>query len=165
MTAHPPDRAFVLIEALDLAPHPEGGHFREVFRSAHMVQPQDGRELRTALTSIYYLLRKGERSRWHRVQSDEAWHFYEGAELELWIAAPDGSEMSQLRLGPASVSDAQSIVVPARWWQAAQPLGDYSLVGCTVGPGFDYRDFTLLADDAPSLQMLRSRWPKFGEML
>jgi uncharacterized protein len=148
------DRAAVLIEELDLTPHPEGGHFRELFRSAHAVQPQDGRPLRSALTSIYYLLREGDRSRWHRVASDEAWHYYEGEAMELWMVSPDGSESTRVQLGPASVSAAPTYVVPARWWQAARPLGAYTLAGCTVGPGFDFRDFELLADDPSSLHVV-----------
>ena len=154
------DRATILIRELGLVAHPEGGHYRELFRSPHAVRPLDGREFRPALTTIYYLLRSGERSRWHRVASDEAWHFYEGEELELWLAAPDGSALERVRLGPASGSAAPARVVPARWWQAARPLGAYALVGCTVGPGFDFGDFTLLAQDAASLALLRDRWPE-----
>ncbi|HUF25523.1 MAG TPA: cupin domain-containing protein [Gemmatimonadaceae bacterium] len=159
------DRAAILIHELELEPHPEGGHYREIFRSPHAVHPQDGRELRSGLTSIYYLLRNGERSRWHRVASDEAWHFYEGDAVELWVAAPDGSAFTRVSLGPAAVDTAPTYVVPARWWQAARTEGSYALAGCTVGPGFDVRDFALLADDAASLELLRGRWPEIGEML
>jgi predicted cupin superfamily sugar epimerase len=150
------DRAAVLIRDLALEPHPEGGHFRELYRSPHAVEPQDGRTLRTALTTIYYLLVAGERSRWHRVASDEVWHFYEGGELELWVAPPDLSAVQRVVLGPASVSAAPTYTVPARWWQAARPAGAYALVGCTVGPGFEFLDFEMLEQDAPSLELMRA---------
>ncbi|HEY8367721.1 MAG TPA: cupin domain-containing protein [Thermodesulfobacteriota bacterium] len=153
------DRAAELIEALRLVPHPEGGHYREVFRSADLVEHRDGRGARSALTTIYYLLRAGERSRWHRVASDEVWHLYEGDGLELWLAAPDGSALTHVRLGRASPRETPVQVVPAGIWQAARPLGDYALVGCTVGPGFEFADFTLLADDPESRARLCARWP------
>jgi predicted cupin superfamily sugar epimerase len=134
---HP--RAQELIETLQLTPHPEGGFFREVFRSAKTVTPSDGRPIRSALTTIYFLLPAGAYSRWHQVLSDEVWHFYEGAPLELlcddahWI------------LGPVVLSGEQAPVhtIPAGAWQAARSLGEYTLVGCTVGPGFDFADFSL----------------------
>ncbi len=201
------DRAAALIEALRLAPHPEGGHYREVFRSADVVEPRDGRGPRSALTTIYYLLRAGERSRWHRVASDEVWHLYEGDGLELWLAAPDGSALTRVRLGAASPSPsgesragggqasgsggrgeapgewrpgfagperkgacpplvtARVEVVPAGVWQAARPLGAYALAGCTVGPGFEFGDFTLLADDAASRARLCERWPEAADLV
>src|SRR5215204_7507828 len=89
-----------LIARLELIPHPEGGYYRELYRSADKVDPADGRGTRPALTSIYFLLPAGAVSRWHRVLSDEVWHFYEGAPLELWMAAPDGDAIRQVRLGP-----------------------------------------------------------------
>src|ERR1043166_1228586 len=122
-------RARDLINDLRLEPHPEGGYFREIFRSAFKVQPLDDRSARSALTTIYFLLLKGQHSRWHRVASDEAWHFYEGDPLVVyWI---DGRDVHQEVLG-ASASNAQPVcVVPGWCWQAARPLGEYSLVGCT----------------------------------
>jgi predicted cupin superfamily sugar epimerase len=119
-----------LIALLDLAPHPEGGHFRETFRDAG-----GGRSYSTA---IYFLLRSGEVSRWHRVDAAEVWHFYRGAPLELRI----GKE--SYVLGP-DIDEAQvpQLVVPPNVWQAAKSLGDYTLVGCTVAPGFDFAHFEL----------------------
>ncbi len=138
-------RAKELIQLLGLESHPEGGHFFEAFRSSLSVLPSDGRGQRSALTVIYFLLVQGAFSRWHRVRSDEAWHWYEGAPLELLTVHPEGGSVSSVTLGPLSNSAAPLRVVSAGWWQAARPLGAYALVGCSVGPGFDYSDFTLLS--------------------
>ena len=141
---HP--RAAELIHLLDLEPHPEGGYYRRIHRSESRVLREADGIGRRALTSIYYLLTEGSLSRWHRVCADEAWHHYEGAPLELLVFEADGSLTSSHRLGPLLEGDTPAYVVPAGWWQAARPLGAYSLVGCTVGPGFEFADFTLLAD-------------------
>ncbi len=101
---------------------------------------------RRALTTIYYLLPEETCSRWHSVGADETWHHYEGALLELLSFAADGSSPCVYRLGPLADGASPVHVVPAGWWQAARTLGAYSLVGCTVGPGFEFEDFTLLAD-------------------
>ena len=139
-------RALELIRLLDLRPHPEGGFYRRIHYSGNRVLRQSDRVKRRALTSIYYLLPEGACSRWHRVWADEAWHHYEGAPLELLSFAADGSNLSVHRLGPLDSGAAPVHVVPAGCWQAARSLGDYSLVGCTVGPGFEFEDFTLLSD-------------------
>ena len=140
---HP--RASELIQRLGLLPHPEGGLYRRAYRSKVEVQSADGRGTRSALTSIYFLLVNRGISRWHRVLSDEAWHWYEGAPIELFVAAPEGGAIATHRLGPLSESSAPQHVVPARHWQAARCSGDYALVGCSVAPGFEFADFTLLA--------------------
>lgn len=146
-----------LIRELALRPHPEGGHFGEVYRSTAAVTPLGRAVTRPALTTIYFLLGAGERSRWHRVLSDEAWHFYEGEALELlWLPSLAGPVERRV-LGEATGPTARVAVVPGGAWQAARPLGGYALVGCTVGPGFDFADFALLADhpeDAAALQRL-----------
>jgi predicted cupin superfamily sugar epimerase len=141
-------RASQLITSLRLAPHPEGGHYREVFRSADRVQPADGRPLRSALTNILFLLAAGEGSRWHRVTSDEVWHCYEGEGVELLVAPPRLEQVARIALGKASATTRPAYTIPAGWWQAARPLGSYALVGCTVAPGFDFADFSFLRDDA-----------------
>ncbi len=141
---HP--RATALIEILGLIPHPEGGYFSEVFRSGAHVQPDDGRPRRAALTTIYFLLPAGEVSRWHRVSSDEVWHYYEGDPLELWLADREFSDVAAHRLGPVGSATVPVRVAPANQWQAARTMGAYTLVGCTVGPGFDFVDFMLLRD-------------------
>ena len=139
-------RAAQLIETLGLAPHPEGGYFRELWRSPLGVAPADERGMRAALTSIYFLLPAGAVSRWHRVASDEVWHHYEGAPLELWLVPPGEHRIERARLGPLADGQAPVRTVPAHWWQAARSIGPYTLVGCTVGPGFEFGDFELLRD-------------------
>ena len=149
------DRSATLMATLGLVTHPEGGSYSEVYRSAAAVKPSDGREPRSALTTIYLLLRQGEISRWHRVQSDEAWHFYEGAALDLYMLPPDLSTPQRVRLGPVAPGQRPVAVVPAGWWQAARSSGGYTLTGCTVGPGFDFRDFGLAAEDPAVARILR----------
>ena len=157
MNMHP--RAAALVQALSLQPHPEGGWYGEVFRSPQAVQTADGRPLRQALTTIDFVLAAGQFSAWHRVRSDEVWHLLEGAGLRLWLAPPDLSHFEAVELGPvAAVSAVGAVdavdaglrprhVVPADWWQAAEPLGAYAYVGATVGPGFDFADFSFGRDD------------------
>jgi predicted cupin superfamily sugar epimerase len=145
---HP--RATELIRELGLNPHPEGGYFREVFRSSHKVKPLDERPERSALTTIYFLLLKDQHSRWHRVASDEAWHFYEGDPLMVyWIEGQAGVHEELLASGPSN--GRPLCVVPAGCWQAAKPRGEYSLVGCTVGPGFDFEDFKMISPGSAEL--------------
>jgi predicted cupin superfamily sugar epimerase len=124
-----------LVRALDLTPHPEGGFYRETFRDA----APDGRAHSTA---IYYLLRAGECSRWHRVDAAEIWHFYAGDPLELLIG--EGERLRRHLLGPRLLEgERPQLVVPAFAWQSARPLGRYTLVGCTVAPGFEFAGFEL----------------------
>lgn len=159
------DRAAMLVTTLGLIAHPEGGHYRELHRSRASVQPVDGRGPRPALTTIYFLLAGGAVSRWHRVRSDEVWHFYEGAPLELWTASPQGDNVNQYKLGPLEGAQQPVWTVPADWWQAARSTGAYTLVGCTVGPGFDFRDFALAADEPAAAAALRGRSPALAELL
>src|SRR5262249_52886433 len=156
-------RAKDLINERDLQPHPEGGYFREIFRSAHSVQPLDKRSTRSALTAIYFLLVKGQHSRWHRVASDEAWHFYEGDPLEVyWI---DGQDIVHQELLGRGTSNADPMcVIPAGCWQAAKPLGEYSFVGCTVAPGFDFQDFEMLSEGSAVLAHIKSLRAMFAEL-
>jgi hypothetical protein len=147
MTSH--DRAAELIDRLGLQPHPEGGHFREVFRSAGTVQPGDARTPRSALTTIDFLLMGGECSAWHRVRSDEVWHLLEGGPLRLWLMSPALDAIEAVTLGRVDGhGTAPRHTVRADWWQAAEPLGRYAYAGATVGPGFDFADFAFLRDDA-----------------
>ena len=126
-------RAQELIASLGLQPHPEGGWYRQVYKSEEVVtRHHDGAE-RRAISTIYFLLAEGTFSRPHVVQSDEVWHFYEGDPLELTV----GEERVVLD------ADHRVHVVPARVWQSARPLGAYALVGCTVGPAFEFADFEM----------------------
>ena len=145
---HP--RAAHLIASLGLTPHPEGGYFAEVHRSAFGVRPLDDRTIRAALTTIYFLLPAGEVSRWHRVRSDEVWHFYEGASLNLWVADAEFTHVTRTVLGPVGDNARPVAVAPADSWQAARSTGPFTLVGCTVGPGFDFADFEMLWPERPT---------------
>lgn len=136
------DRAAELIAALGLAPHPEGGHYAEVFRSPERVQTPRG--ARSALTTIDFLLARGEFSAWHRVASDEVWHLLEGGPLSLHVITADCSGIETIELGPRC----RRHVVAAGSWQAAAAPGDFAYVGATVGPGFEFADFAFGRDDA-----------------
>ena len=131
-----------VIRLLELKPHPEGGHFRETFRDPHVLA--DGR---AASTTIYFLLCRGERSRWHRVDAAEAWHWHLGAPLTLTIANAAGQPgRYELRLGTNLLAgERPQAVVPAGAWQRAESLGAWTLVGCTVAPGFHFAGFELAA--------------------
>jgi uncharacterized protein len=130
--------ADAVIKLIDLKPHPEGGHFRETFRDALKIAGN-----RAASTGIYFLLARGERSHWHRVDAVEVWHWYGGAPLLLEISQSAGS-VAQVTLGcDLAAGERPQAVVPAHAWQAAQSLGDWTLCGCTVAPGFDFNGFEL----------------------
>lgn len=141
-------------------PHPEGGYYREIWRGRLGVEPVDGRGGRAALTSIYYLLPAGAISRWHRVRSDELWHHYEGAPLDLLLVPADEFRLERFRLGPLGPEQEPVRCVPATWWQAARSLGAYTLVGCTVGPGFEFSDFELLSSRKQTADALCSAIPE-----
>ncbi len=133
-----------VIDRLSMQPHPEGGHFVETFRDTNRI----GGDSRSACTAIYYLLRTGERSAWHRVtDASEIWHWYGGAPLAL-RTSPDGEQASEIRLGPnLAVGERPQAVVEAGHWQSAEPLGAWTLVGCTVAPGFEFAGFELAPPD------------------
>lgn len=133
-----------LVRDLRLQPHPEGGWYREVFRSGLRVDCGLAVPERSASTAIYFLLAAGTHSRWHRVSPDEVWHHYEGGPLELfWFA--EGGAMNRGVLGPVGVGS-PVVVIPAGAWQAARPLAEYTLAGCTVAPGFEFADFQMMSD-------------------
>lgn len=136
-----PPSAADIIARLDLKPHPEGGHYRETFRDSRV--DASGRARSTA---IYFLLARGERSHWHRIDAVEIWHYYAGSALTLKIADDDGQW--SFRLGPdvAAGEQPQAIVSPDTW-QSAESTGDWTLVGCTVAPGFEFATFELAPKD------------------
>lgn len=117
------------------------------------------------MTSIYYLLAEHEFGRWHRVESDEVWHLYEGGPLELLVAPPDLSAVDERRLDIASEATRPVSIVPAGWWQAARPLGDFALCGCTVAPGFEFEDFAFLSDEAQPVDRLLRLDPRYRAWL
>ena len=132
----PSRNAADIIRALDLKPHPEGGHYRETFRDPRQI---DGRAVSTA---ILFLLARGERSHWHRVDAVEIWHYHAGAALNLSVV--NGATEEIIRLGAdIAAGEIPQVTVPARAWQAAESLGDWTLVGCTVAPGFTFEGFEL----------------------
>ena len=125
-----------IIDLLDLSPHPEGGHYRQTWQS-------EG-EGRAAGTCIYFLLAEGERSHWHRVDAAEIWHFYAGAPLILSMAETEAGPAIDHVLGPRLLENQRpQLIVPPHQWQAAQSTGAWTLVGCTVSPGFEFDGFEL----------------------
>ncbi|MGA0594165.1 cupin domain-containing protein [Enterovirga sp. CN4-39] len=130
-----------VIRLLDLAPHPEGGHFRETFRDPRTV------EGRSVATAIYYLLAEGETSAWHRVDAAETWHHYAGAPLVVTTSL-DGHDAEARHLGTdLAAGERPQITVPAGTWQSAASLGAWTLVGCTVAPGFRFEGFEMAPPD------------------
>jgi hypothetical protein len=144
---HP--RAAELIRELQLAAHPEGGYYRRLYESAARLPGG-----RACSSAIVFLLPAGAISRWHCIDADELWHFYEGEPLELLVG--DAAGVRRERLGPLAAGCLPQRLVPAHAWQAARALGAYSLVGCTVTPGFEFGGFRLLAED-PQAQ---HEWPE-----
>lgn len=144
-----------IVRTLGMQPHPEGGWYVEIHRSSTGVVHvgPSGEERRCAMTSIYYLLERGQRSHWHRVDADELWAWHAGAAMELSIASglgPEGGSMCAARavdvhrLGmDLACGERPQAVVPAHAWQSAQPLGEWSLVGCAVAPGFEFSRFEI----------------------
>lgn len=129
-----------IIAKLQLAPHPEGGYYRQTWAAEN-----DGRPIGTC---IYFLLKAGAASHWHHVDAVEIWHYYAGAPLVLSMAASDAGPATDHLLGPdLAAGQSPQLVVPTRHWQAARTTGDWTLVGCTVSPGFDFSGFTLAAPD------------------
>lgn len=125
-----------IIAKLGLVPHPEGGHFRETFRDL----PTDGRALSTA---ILYLLKADEQSHWHRVDAAEIWHWHAGAPLELSQSDTPGETKVQILGNNVLDGELPQIIVPAQAWQSAKSLGDWTLIGCTVAPGFEFTGFEM----------------------
>lgn len=135
----PMTNADAIIARLGLLPHPEGGFYRETFRDA--ATDRDGRACSTA---IYFLLKEGQVSRWHRVDAVEIWHWYAGARLQLSMAESPDMPVDTWTLGPDVLAgDTPQVVVPAGRWQRARSLGVWTLVGCTVAPGFSFAGFEL----------------------
>lgn len=130
-----------IIALLGLQPHPEGGHYLETFRD------EPGPDGRARSTAIYFLLGRGERSHWHRVDAVETWHWHAGAPLRLAVSGASGGPVREILLGnDLTLGQQPQGIVPAWHWQAAESLGDWTLVGCTVAPGFDFSGFELAPD-------------------
>ncbi len=149
-----------LIKKYGLTPHPEGGYFKEIYRSNICLDSPSTEKPRHAATHIYFLLTAGEVSRFHRVVHDELWHFYQGDPLRL--IQYDGSRISQDTIGAGQNYMA---VVPGNTWQAAETTGEYTLVGCTVAPGFDFEDFSFLSDFPEDLTQFNEILPDLGRFV
>ncbi len=154
------------VNAFGMQPHPEGGYFAETYRSAesipHSSLPARFAGDRSCSTAIYFLLESHHISRWHRIQSDEVWHFYAGGPLEVFVIHP-ASELTVIRLGnDPEQGEVFQAVVPAGCWFGSKPAAGtaYSLVGCTVAPGFDFADFELAERDA-----LLADYPQHRQMI
>lgn len=158
---HP--RASELLSTLSLRPHPEGGHYAELYRSERRVEVLERNVERRAITAIYFLLANGEFSRWHRVMSDEMWHYHEGDPIEL--AMFDQHGLHRVGLGPVSRENRPTVIVPAGTWQTGRTTGAYTLVSCTVGPGFEFADFTLAVDHADIAAKIASAGPDLGRFV
>ena len=139
------------MKPINLIKHPEGGRFREVFRSATIVATPDGKT-RPALTHIYFSLEPGEISRFHRVSSDEIWNLYQGSGLKLYNW--DGTDKPPKCITLSADNNCFCHVIPAGTWQAAEPISDAVLVGCSVAPGFEFEDFTLIDPHSPEAKRL-----------
>jgi predicted cupin superfamily sugar epimerase len=144
------------MKPIDLIEHPEGGLFCEVFRSANTVSTQEGNS-RSALTHIYFSLKPGEVSRFHKVASDEVWNLYQGTGLNLYTW--DGTDKPPELVTLSENNSNFCHVVPANIWQAAEPLSNTILAGCSVAPGFEYSDFTLINPDSDDAKRLISIAP------
>lgn len=148
-----------LVNKLNLSPHPEGGYYKEVYRSKEDIK-RSGGELRNAGTGIYFLLPAEICTSWHRVNSDELWHFYEGDRLILEVIDSDG-EFKQLPLcEKLSAGCDYQRLVPQNCWQRAYSTGAYSLAGCTVTPGFEFEDFEMVEQE-----QLADWYPEIAEKI
>lgn len=149
-----------LIERYGLMPHPEGGYYREIYRSDLTIDSPAAQTTRNAATHIYFMLTAGQVSRFHRVIHDELWHFYQGDPLTL--IRFDGNTLTRETIGPGQE---YMSMVPGGIWQAAETAGEYSLVGCTVAPGFDFQDFSFLADNPEELSGLKKTAPNLERFI
>jgi predicted cupin superfamily sugar epimerase len=150
-----------LIDKYKLVPHPEGGYFREVFRSGQVVFSAAADQDRDAVTHIYFLLTNGQVSRFHKVLHDEIWNFYEGSPLRL--LKYDGGKIEEEIIG-TNCSSYVSFVAGG-FYQAAESTGEYSLVGCTVAPGFDFADFSFLNDNAETVTDFMHKHPEYEKFV
>lgn len=152
-------KAAALVRALELLPHPEGGFYRESFRAPLVLDGLPHGAGRAASTAIYYLLPAGARSLFHRVRSDELWHFYAGEPLELHLVGADGTHTAHVLGRDIEGGERPQIAVPAGTLQAAAPLGRFTLCGCTVAPGFDFADWELM-----KREVLTARYPEHAAL-
>lgn len=155
-----------IVKRLDLKPHPEGGYYRETYRSKGSIPknviPEDFSGNRNYSTCIYFLLTSGNFSAFHRIKQDEIWHFYDGAAIRLHMISPQGDYSSQLVGRNFEAGELPQFVVPAGYLFASEVAKDnsYALAGCTVAPGFDFDDFEM-----PSRDQLLNHYPQHSEVI
>lgn len=158
-------RAAELIDILELSLHPEGGYYKEVYRSKSKLTSPENNKVRNAVTDIYFLLVSGQISRFHKVVHDEIWNFYEGAPLELIEINSDTLEISRTVLGNNEHTLKYKHCVEGNNWQAAYSTGEYTLAGCTVAPGFEFSDFEFLKDDKEFHDRILKNHPELSEFM
>ncbi len=147
------------VMTLGLTPHPEGGFYRETWRSEMTAETPRGR--RSLGTAMYYLLPRGTHSAWHRVHADELWHFHAGEALEMHLLDERQGRLESVVLGrDGTRGERPQVLIPAGVWQAAVPRGEYTLCGCTVSPGFDFADWEM-----PRAEELAARHPAHAALL
>ena len=153
------------MKPIHLIEHPEGGRFQEVFRSNISVHTADSDDssVRSALTHIYFSLNPDEKSRFHRVNGDEVWNFYQGTGLHLYLW--DGTDSPPQRITLSSEENQFCYVIPSGIWQAAKPIQDTVLVGCSVAPGFEFTGFELMDITSAEAQLLLSVAPDLRELI
>ncbi len=156
------DKVFNRVVAEDMQPHPEGGRYRRVFCSEVPVT-QSGKGERPAISHIYFELQTGERSSLHRVENDEIWNLYSGAGVMLYLW--DGTSSAVVRRELSIRSNCFCQLIPAGYWQAAEPLVGRVLVGCSVAPAFEFTDFSLLRDNAELLALFVQSNPQLKRLL
>jgi len=150
------------MKPINLAEHPEGGRFQEVFRSEATITRAD-KQTRSALTHIYFSLNQGEVSRFHKVKADEVWNLYQGTGIYLYVW--DGTDAAVEKIELSAKSGAFCYVVPAGYWQAAEPIDEKILVGCSVGPGFEFEDFELIDPDSSLAKGLKAKQPDLDRFI
>ncbi|MEM7106589.1 MAG: cupin domain-containing protein [Bacteroidota bacterium] len=156
------DQVTSYVNSLDLLPHLEGGFYRETYRSECLIQAKDFKTERNASTGIYYLLKAGSFSAFHRIKSDEMWHFYDGTDLSIYMLDEDGRlEVTRLGRNIEAGEQLQSVVPTGRWFASrVESEGGFALVGCTVAPGFDFQDFELAKRDN-----LQAEFPQHSDLI
>ncbi len=150
-----------IIEKYNLLPHPEGGYFSEVYRSEQEVSSEQTNEKRNSVTHIYFLLKKGQFSRFHKVLHDEIWNFYEGSPLK--IIEFNGEQLKEKFIGGETGSYVS--VVKGSIFQAAESTGSYTLVGCSVAPGFDFKDFSFMIDEPEIMITLKNKFSNYKYLI
>lgn len=156
-------RAKELIKRFNLIQHPEGGYFREVYRSEKKGMIDAQGNLRSWMTDIYFLLTQQDISRFHRVEYDEIWHFYEGAPVIITEIQPDTLDRNETILGRSDL--AYKHCIRGNNWQSARSLGKYSLVGCTMSPGFEFDNLEIMAGDKDIATSILRKYPDLGKYI